>query len=60
MVRPIRSWPFLSSAFHAAHKPKGPLPELESDNEDGLALPVEPDEGTVLIPEDERVVNVPS
>lgn len=60
MVRPIRSWPFLSSAFHATHKPKGPLPELESDNEDGLALPVEPDEGTVLIPEDERVVNVPS
>ena len=60
MVRPIRSWPFLSSAFHSTHKPKGPPPELDSDNEDGLALPVEPDEGTILIPDDERVINVPS
>ena len=60
LVRPHRSWPFLSSAFYAANKPKAPPPELETDSEDGLALPVEPDEGTVLIPDDERVINVPS
>ena len=73
-VKPFRSWPFLSPAFsatalsstaatriaHGASKPKAPPPELETDGEDGLALPVEPDEGTVLIPDDERVINVPS
>ena len=28
--------------------------------EDGLSLPIEPDEGIALIPDDDRVVNVPS
>ena len=74
MVRPLRNWPFLSSAsfnaafpsaastqgIHLANKLTAPPPELESETEEGLALPVEPDEGTVLIPDDERVVNVPS
>ena len=74
MVRPLRNWPFLSSAslnaafpsaastpgIHMTNKLTAPPPEMESDNEEGLALPVEPDEGTVLIPDDERVVNVPS
>ena len=72
--RPQRNWPFLSSAFpcnafsstvavrtvDGGSKPKALPPELETDGEDGLALPVEPDEGTVLIPDDERVINVPS
>ena len=60
LVRPLRSWPFLSSAFYAGKKPKAPGPELEPDSEEGLTLPIEPDEGTVLIPDDERVINVPS
>jgi len=39
---------------------KGPPVEAEED-EDGLELPVNPDEGAPLIPDDdERVVNVPS
>ena len=73
-VKPKRNWPFLSSAFpcstfsstavvqtvHSGSKPKALPPEVETDGEDGLALPVEPDEGTVLIPDDERVINVPS
>lgn len=73
-VKPQRNWPFLSSAFpcstfsstaavqtvHGGSKPKALPPEVETDGEDGLALPVEPDEGTVLIPDDERVINVPS
>ena len=37
----------------------GPPEELPEDD-DALELPVEPDEGTPLIPDDERVVNVPS
>ena len=74
LIKRLHTWPFLSSAFsastyqgtadarrvHVGNKPKAPPPELESDSEEGLALPVEPDEGTVLIPDDERVINVPS
>lgn len=37
----------------------GPPDETE-DDDDALELPVEPDEGTPLIPDDERVVNLPS
>ena len=42
--------------------PRNPKPAPEEDVEDdkGLELPVTPDEGTPLIPDDERVVNVPS
>ncbi|MGH8858602.1 MAG: hypothetical protein ACREXG_11360 [Polaromonas sp.] len=39
---------------------KGPTPEEAAEDEDGLELPVNPDEGVPLIPDDERVVNVPS
>lgn len=36
-------------------------PEEALDDDDALELPVEPDEGMPLIPDDdERVVNVPS
>jgi len=38
---------------------EGPPDETEED-EDGLELPVDPDEGMPLIPDDERVINVPS
>jgi len=37
-----------------------PAPEPDADDDKGLELPVAPDEGTPLIPDDERVVNVPS
>lgn len=40
-------------------KPK-PGSREDAEDEDGLELPVNPDEGTPLIPDDERVVNVPS
>lgn len=39
---------------------EGPSTEDATEDEDGLDLPVDPDEGTTLIPDDERVVNVPS
>ncbi|MEO6017592.1 MAG: hypothetical protein ABIP46_10065 [Polaromonas sp.] len=35
-------------------------PEETAGEEEGLELPVAPDEGSPLIPDDERVVNVPS
>lgn len=36
-------------------------PDEDVEDDDALALPVEPDEGMPLIPDDdERVVNVPS
>ncbi len=38
----------------------GPPDETEEDEDDGLELPVDPDEGMPLIPDDERVINVPS
>jgi len=55
---------------NARHTPKSRLsdngqprygpPEEAAEDDEGLELPVEPDEGTPLIPDDERVVNVPS
>jgi len=41
-------------------QPRSGPPEEVPDDDDALELPVEPDEGTPLIPDDERVVNVPS
>lgn len=38
----------------------GPPTEESADDEDGLDLPVDPDEGMPLIPDDERVIDVPS
>jgi hypothetical protein len=38
----------------------GPSVEESADEEDGLDLPVDPDEGMPLIPDDERVIDVPS
>jgi hypothetical protein len=59
-----RPWPFRSVASSAAPlqatRPKPPPLDEDVEAEEGLALPVEPDEGTQLIPDDERVINVPS
>jgi hypothetical protein len=38
----------------------GPPVEESAEEEDGLDLPVDPDEGMPLIPDDERVIDVPS
>ena len=38
----------------------GPSVEESADDEHGLDLPVEPDEGMPVIPDDERVIDVPS
>jgi len=38
----------------------GPSVEESAEEEDGLDLPVDPDEGMPLIPDDERVIDVPS
>jgi hypothetical protein len=38
----------------------GPSVEEAAEEEDGLDLPVDPDEGMPLIPDDERVIDVPS
>lgn len=43
-----------------ATRPKPPPLDEDGETDEGLALPVEPDEGTPLIPDDERVINVPS
>lgn len=40
------------------HHPK-PVSE-EDENDEALELPVTPDEGTPWLPDEERVVNVPS
>lgn len=42
-------------------RPHKGTPEEAEEDDDGLELPVNPDEGAPLIPDDdERVVNVPS
>jgi len=50
----------LTPACYAGHKPdrKGPGEETDED-EDGLELPVNPDEGTPLTPDDDGVPVVP-
>ena len=37
-----------------------PAPEEDTDDEQALELPVNPDEGTPWIPDEERVINIPS
>lgn len=41
-------------------QPRNRPPEEAEEDDDSLELPVDPDEGTPLIPDDERVINVPS
>ncbi|UUZ71471.1 hypothetical protein [Polaromonas sp. JS666] len=48
-------------AADAGRPHTGPASEDEPEDDDGLELPVTPDEGAPLIPDDdERVINVPS
>ena len=59
-----RPWPFKidtrTMSPLTATRPKPPPLEDDTELEEGMVLPVEPDEGTPLIPDDERVINVPS
>lgn len=59
-----RPWPFRIATQTVvsieATRPKPPPLDEDGETDEGLALPVEPDEGTPLIPDDERVINVPS
>jgi hypothetical protein len=50
----------LRGSSHRRHTPGEQAPEETAADDDGLSLPIEPDEGTTLIPDDERVVNIPS
>ena len=50
----------LKKNSHRRHTPGESAPEEAAAEEDALSLPIEPDEGTTLIPDDERVFNVPS
>lgn len=50
-----------SRTTRTAHKPHRIPVEEPSEDGDPLELPIEPDEGVPVIPDDdERVVNVPS
>jgi hypothetical protein len=49
-----------SSASENSRWRDGPSVEESGEDEDGLDLPVDPDEGMPLIPDDERVIDVPS
>lgn len=40
--------------------PKNKPVPVETEDDESLDLPVAPDEGTPLIPDEERVINVPS
>jgi hypothetical protein len=56
----ISNRPALRTGAADNGQPRNGPPEESPDDDDALELPVEPDEGTPLIPDDERVVNVPS
>ena len=46
--------------INATHgRPRKGLPEEEEDDDDGLELPVNPDEGIPLVPDEEGDVTVP-
>ena len=58
-ARSARKMADASKTDNGLPRDEGPPDETEED-EDGLELPVDPDEGMPLIPDDERVINVPS
>ena len=49
-----------NQSFYRSRWQDGPSVEETTEDEDGLDLPVDPDEGMPLIPDDERVIDVPS
>lgn len=55
-----RHAPELKKNSHRRHPPGESAPEETAAEDEGLSMPIEPDEGTTLIPDDERVFNVPS
>lgn len=57
-VKPVLRTSHVGYAGHTMPR-KGPGEETDED-EEGLELPVNPDEGTPLIPDEEGVVSVPS
>ena len=59
IAKPALSAPRVANADNSGPREK-PGSAEEAEDEDGLELPVSPDEGTPLIPDDERVINVPS
>ncbi|MFC5519563.1 hypothetical protein [Polaromonas jejuensis] len=48
--------PALKTGRVGKGRPHSGPPEEDEDEEDGLELPVDPDEGAPLIPDDDRVV----
>lgn len=50
----------LGSGATDSGQPRNRPPDEVAEDDDNLDLPVEPDEGTPLIPDDERVVDIPS
>ena len=55
----------LSNRIHPCELEKSTMPKnkpvpVETEDDESLDLPVAPDEGTPLIPDEERVINVPS
>lgn len=58
-IRNARRMQRTERAAGKGHTRPGPVQEPDED-EIGIELPVSPDEGTPLIPDDERVVNIPS
>jgi hypothetical protein len=48
------------AATHRAHSVPHPTPDKEADEDaEGLELPVRPDEGTPLIPDEDGEIQVP-
>ena len=58
LVTPALRFTPPARTLHAVPR-KGPGEE-KSEDEEGLELPVNPDEGTPLVPDEEGVVTVPS
>lgn len=57
--RPVTPAPGYGAVFNSQPRHKTP-DEAAEDEDEAQELPVSPDEGTPLIPDDERVVDVPS
>ena len=51
-----------NSSIQVAEMSKIPKQTFDEDSDDtsGAEMPIEPDEGSALIPDEERVINVPS
>jgi hypothetical protein len=52
--------PALATGAADNGQPRHPPPDEAAEDDESQELPVSPDEGVPLIPDDERVVDVPS